>query len=303
MIGTRVLALLAAVVDERTLRDVIEPHVADVQAEWCAAKRAGRHARALVIRLRGIWALLSIFAALGPRSAWRAIEPAPLVALALIAAIGSGIALIARTSPELARLQALWAAIALGGFALGAALPRRFWHRAAPFFALLGATAIALAHAFGDGRFVTLGIPLAPAEIAKPLLAAALATAVAERRFRLVLALVLVLVLDLLLSPTLSPVPHIEDVATGAHAPLPLTLLALGASLALAVILLARARAARSPLALGIATLFALELVAFAAGAHALPLVSYGGSGLLGTALGIGIALSATRPLDLRAER
>jgi hypothetical protein len=55
--GMRIRAALTYLCSKRTMQSVVEPLLADMQAEWLDAMAANRHVLALAIRLRGYLSL------------------------------------------------------------------------------------------------------------------------------------------------------------------------------------------------------------------------------------------------------
>lgn len=252
-----------------------------------------------MLRLSGFVGLGRMLGLLGARELGRSLAGAAAVVVAVLVtvAMGVGIALLGRTSPELARLQTIWAAVGVLAFAIGASLPPRGWRLASGGLAVLGGALAGAMMVSGAGRFVNVGIPIAPLELAKPLLVVALVGCVARRSWLAPVAAA-ALVVALVPEP-LTPVAHVEGIVSGVSgasgAPGPLTLLAIGAPLGIVVVLGAMAARSRQLLVMALAALVASELGRFALGDAGLPLVSYGGSSLVGVALAIGLAVRASR--------
>lgn len=203
--GATLLMIARALVGPDGCRRIIEPAVADLQAEWLAAPKEARRRvarRGAVDVLRAI--ALAYACACAPRAAalpWRAFTPL------FAAALGSALTLRALALPGLARLQLVYAGVGvLVLVAIAIARPAPRLARSWPFAVLPAALALASV-ALGDPiegarRWVALGpVHLQLAELAKPVFVVAVAARLERRAYRSAITIVAATALAIALQP------------------------------------------------------------------------------------------------------
>lgn len=157
---------------------VFDPLIADLQAEWCAARSRDDAWR---IRLRWTLRFVSALALTAPRALATPPRSTALTALALgavgVAAVGA-----ADIQPHLPRLHALFLALGTVAMLALATAPRRWWTLPSPWvWAFAGALGLAAPHLHRlpgseASRWIAVGaLRVQPGELCKVLLVLALA--------------------------------------------------------------------------------------------------------------------------------
>lgn len=163
---------------------VFDPLIADLQAEWYAARSRGDAWR---IRLRGTLGFVAALALTAPRALATPPRSTALTAMAL-GAVGVVAVGAADIQQDLPRLHALFLALGTLAMLALAAAPRRWWTRPSPLvWAFAGALALGAPHLHrlpGSevSRWIAVGgLRVQPGEICKVFLVLALAGWLAPR--------------------------------------------------------------------------------------------------------------------------
>jgi cell division protein FtsW (lipid II flippase) len=188
--GERLLSMARRLFARELVTRTIEPPLADMQAEWLAARAEGRRWGAWLARLRGYWdvlATVSLVVFEDRRAMARSLPFAIIVPAVVAASLGVLVLHGITTGSTFAIQQLAYLAVAMV-LLFGVALtPSRWLSRLSWLWLLLGAAALSLVALRGetfDGatRWLRVGsLRIQPGELCKPLLVLALAGAFSRR--------------------------------------------------------------------------------------------------------------------------